>query len=36
MRDRSEDAYAEALNKAFAAMIGDLARDLASAELPKR
>lgn len=36
MRDRSEDAYAEALNKAFAAMVGDLARDLASADLPKR
>lgn len=36
MRDRSEDAYAEALNKAFAAMAGDLARDLASADLPKR
>ncbi len=36
MRDTSEDAYAEALNHAFAGIVGDLARDLASAELPKR
>lgn len=35
MRDASEDAYAEALNKAFAEIVAELARDLASAELPK-
>lgn len=36
MRDASAAAYAEALNKAFAAIVAELARDLASAQLPKR
>jgi cholesterol transport system auxiliary component len=36
MRDSSPAAYAEALNKAFGETIAELARDLASAQLPKR
>jgi ABC-type uncharacterized transport system auxiliary subunit len=36
MRDASAAAYAEALNKAFAQIVADLVRDLASAQLPKR
>lgn len=35
MRDASAAAYAEALNKAFAGIVAELARDLASAPLPK-
>jgi ABC-type uncharacterized transport system auxiliary subunit len=35
MRDASAAAYAEALNKAFANIVTELARDLSSAQLPK-
>ena len=35
MRDASAAAYAEALNKAFANIVAELARDLSSAQLPK-
>jgi cholesterol transport system auxiliary component len=35
MRDASANAYAEALNKAFADIIAELARDLAAVQLPK-
>ena len=35
MRDASAASYAEALNKAFAEIVGQLASDLASAQLPK-
>jgi len=35
MRDASPAAYAGALNKAFGEILADLARDLASAQLPK-
>lgn len=34
MRDTSAAAYAEALNAAFAEIVGDLARDLAGVKLP--
>lgn len=36
MRDTSAAAYAEALNKAFAQIVGALAADLAQVRLPKR
>jgi cholesterol transport system auxiliary component len=36
MRDASAAAYAEALNKAFAEIVGALANDLAQVQLPKR
>jgi len=35
MRDATPVAYAEALNKAFGEIVSELARDLASAQLPK-
>jgi ABC-type uncharacterized transport system auxiliary subunit len=35
MRDNSATAYAEALNKAFADVVAELARDLAALQLPK-
>ncbi|MDQ2918116.1 MAG: hypothetical protein M3R40_13360, partial [Pseudomonadota bacterium] len=35
MRDATPAAYAEALNKAFGAIVADLAHDLASAQLTK-
>ncbi|HEY7944058.1 MAG TPA: ABC-type transport auxiliary lipoprotein family protein [Casimicrobiaceae bacterium] len=36
MRDATPVAYADALNTAFSEIVGNLARDLASAELPKQ
>jgi cholesterol transport system auxiliary component len=36
MRDSSPVAYAESLNRAFGEIVAELARDLASAQLPKR
>jgi len=36
MRDATPVAYAEALNKAFGEIVSELARDLASSQLPKR
>jgi ABC-type uncharacterized transport system auxiliary subunit len=36
MRDSSPVAYAEALNAAFGEVVAELARDLASVQLPKR
>jgi hypothetical protein len=35
MRDSTAPAYADALNKAFAEIVAELARDLAAVQLPK-
>jgi ABC-type uncharacterized transport system auxiliary subunit len=35
MREATPQAYAESLNQAFGAILADLARDLASADIPK-